>query len=690
MSISTRAALLCAFLFVASAGAPVVAQVYSFDSDATINTCSGVFQDSGGANGDFSPGESYEVTICPGASGGSHVKVVFADYDLGATGSFCYYDGPDSSAPLIDCAENFNEPSFIVQATSNNASGCLTFVFEAGTGEPGEGWVGEISCQQACQNIFVELEGTNFPVSPPDTGYIDICPGDRVEFRGRGIYPQDGVEYAQSDLTSTFEWDFGDGIIAVGQDVSHIYDEPGGYNVQLTITDTEGCTNINFLNQRVRVATRPDFSLLNGLPSQICVGDTLDLSASVQGGNPNSNIGLASTTGQFSTSVGLADSLALPDGDGVSYSTSLSVSNFTPGQTLNDINDLVSICVVMEHSWMHDLQIELECPDGTSVVLQDQQQISVEVFLGEPIDGDGFGGTMPEQGVGYEYCWTPTSTNGTWTAFSNADNSPSTDNYTLPPQDYNSFEPLTNFVGCPLNGEWTITVTDLWQSDNGWIFEWGINFASELYPDQEIYDPGITDFFWEANSTIFDYGIDSTEVQASPDYAGSLSYRLVSEDGFGCTFDTILAVEVLPFSHPDCYDCVENIAQLADTLICGGESVQLDAGDTEASTAEAPFVAEPRAYFEAVAFPALKRSCTVEVDSGKAVVRRYAPDNPPILHRKELLLQTSDPRRRKFSDLTQRLERLGLLKNMNRMGRRRPWEDALKSAGLDANGDSLA
>ena len=93
--------------------------------------------------------------------------------------------------------------------------------------------------------------------------------------------------------------------------------------------------------------------------------------------------------------------------------------------------------------------------------------------------------------------------------------------------------------------------------------------------------------------------------------------------------------------------------------------------------------------FEAVAFPALKRSCTVEVNSGKAVVRRYCPDNPPILHRKELLLQDSDPRRTEFSDLTQRLERLGLFKNMSRMGRRRPWEDALMSAGLDVNGGSL-
>lgn len=602
MSSFTRAAFLCAFVF-ALWGPWATAQTYTPDSDITINTCAGTFQDSGGPNSDYSPGESYEVTICPDGSGGSHIKMVFSDYDFGETGSFCYYDGADSGAPLMGCAETFMESSFIVQATADNPSGCLTFVFEAGSGPTGEGWVGNISCQQACQNIFVELDGTNFPISPPDTGYIDICPGDRVAFQGRGVYPQNNTAYTQSDLTSTFEWDFGDGITAVGQNVSHIYDEPGGYNVQLTITDTEGCTNINFLDQRVRVSTKPDFTLLNTLPDRICVGDTLDLSASLMGDNMGSNIGLSSSPGQFSTSVALADSLALPDGDGVSYSTSLSVSTFQPGQVLNDINDLLSICVVMEHSWMHDLQIEMECPDGTSVVLQNQQQIGNEVFLGEPIDGDGFGGAPPAQGVGYEYCWTPNSTNGTWTEFSQLDDDGTVADYTLPPQDYASYEPLDNFVGCPLNGEWTITVTDLWQSDNGWIFEWGINLAPELYPNQESYDPGITDYFWEGNSTIFDYQGDSTDVRASPNYAGNLSYRLVSEDGFGCTFDTVLALQVLPFSHPDCYDCVENIAPIADTLICEGETVQLDAGNTEASTAEAPFVAEPRAYFEAVNHP---------------------------------------------------------------------------------------
>jgi len=598
----TRVVLICTAAFCTSA-LTLRAQVFTPVSDTTINACQGVFQDSGGESGGYGPDEQYSVTVCPEAGGGSHVKMIFSEYDLGDGESLCFYDGLDSNAPELGCAQTYLEPFFIVQATIANASGCLTIEFSSDNIPDGEGWEASISCIQACQNIFVELDSTSIPIQPADTGYIDACPGERIAFSGRGIYPQNNTSYTQSDLSSTFEWDFGDGITAVGREVSHVYENSGGYNVQLTITDTEGCTNINFLNQRVRIATKPDFSVLNPLPDQLCVGDTLGLSGTVEGQEPASTISASSTQGSFQSGLALSDSLALPDGNGSSYSTSLSISSFPPGQTLTDVSDLESICVVMEHSWMHDLQVALECPDGTSVLLQDQDDISDEIYLGEPVDGDGLGGSMPEQGEGYEYCWTPESTNGTWTTFSQNDDNNGGGVYTLPSQDYNSFEQLDSLIGCPLNGEWTITVTDLWQSDNGWIFEWGINFDASLYPEPELFEPALTRLYWESNNTIFDYQGDSTSVMASPPYAGNLSYRVISEDEYGCQFDTLLALPVLPYSHPDCYECVDNIGALGDTVLCINESTELDAGDTEAAAADAAFVAEPRAFFESVEYP---------------------------------------------------------------------------------------
>lgn len=87
--------------------------------------------------------------------------------------------------------------------------------------------------------------------------------------------------------------------------------------------------------------------------------------------------------------------------------------------------------------------------------------------------------------------------------------------------------------------------------------------------------------------------------------------------------------------------------------------------------------------FDQSAFPALRASCTIDLTSGLSSVRKYSLENPPILHRKELLLASDDPKRIAFSALTKRLEELGLFKNMHKMGHRRAWEEALKVSGAD-------
>ena len=173
------------------------------------------------------------------------------------------------------------------------------------------------------------------------------------------------------------------------------------------------------------------------------------LSAMVNQLDSNAIVSVSPNTGTFSVAGIRSDSLPLPDGDGTSYQTSINFSDFAPGAVLTDINDLESICVNMEHSWMRDLEITLTCPDGTTIVLHDHPgQTGGQVFLGEPIDNDG---GFPTPGLGYDYCWTPNATNPTWIQYSNA-NFPGT----LPPGDYSTVDPMTDLLGCPLNGEWTM------------------------------------------------------------------------------------------------------------------------------------------------------------------------------------------------------------------------------------------
>ena len=57
--------------------------------------------------------------------------------------------------------------------------------------------------------------------------------------------------------------------------------------------------------------------------------------------------------------------------------------------------------------------------------------------------------------------------------------------------------------------------------------------------------------------------------------------------------------------------------------------------------------------------------------------------NPPILHRKELLLPENDPRVAEATRLTDRLERLGAFNNPATIGTRDGWQRQLRALGLE-------
>lgn len=82
------------------------------------------------------------------------------------------------------------------------------------------------------------------------------------------------------------------------------------------------------------------------------------------------------------------------------------------------------------------------------------------------------------------------------------------------------------------------------------------------------------------------------------------------------------------------------------------------------------------------AFPALRQSHRVDLKTGAVAVRRYEK-NPPILHRKELLLSPDAPRRDVYVALTRELERRGLFVDMTRRGRQDTWEAAMTLAGIE-------
>lgn len=172
-----------------------------------------------------------------------------------------------------------------------------------------------------------------------------------------------------------------------------------------------------------------------------------------------------------------------------SYSSTLNFIGFTAGATLTDVNLLKSVCVEIEHSWLRDIQIELITPPDMSgqkhVVILDKwydRTTVQEIYLGMANDSDTADNPVP--GTGAKYCFTPTATTPMISGTGAAGPTTSVGGHLmLTPGDFKSMSPWSTMLNVPLNGEWTMRVTDLWGADNGFMFKWSIVFDPSLVSD---------------------------------------------------------------------------------------------------------------------------------------------------------------------------------------------------------------
>lgn len=94
--------------------------------------------------------------------------------------------------------------------------------------------------------------------------------------------------------------------------------------------------------------------------------------------------------------------------------------------------------------------------------------------------------------------------------------------------------------------------------------------------------------------------------------------------------------------------------------------------------------------FDQHAFPALLSAATVRLEHGTVARDDYGSrDNPPILHRKELLLRPDDPRIPSFRAVTRLAEEKNLFAHTKMIGTRKAWADLVETAGLVIKGPKL-
>jgi len=82
-------------------------------------------------------------------------------------------------------------------------------------------------------------------------------------------------------------------------------------------------------------------------------------------------------------------------------------------------------------------------------------------------------------------------------------------------------------------------------------------------------------------------------------------------------------------------------------------------------------------------FPALEKSYRVDLNTQRVEKRSYQSSlNPPILHRKELLIGKDTPNIEQYRQLTATAEQLGLFENPIKIGFKQAWDELIRDKGF--------
>ncbi len=534
----------------------------------TASSCQGRVFDNGGIRNNYGASTDDAITICSASATLDRVSLRFVLFALGTGDTLFIHDGISQLSPLIGAFPSLGiAAGQVFEASAQNASGCLTLRLKSDNTSQDLGFEALISCTTLCQDIQPALDPVSTVPSLQDSLYFDLCHSSPfVHLVGQGLYPENDLIYHQSDSTSSFSWDLGDGTLTTGLLVDHFYPQPGIYPIRLVITDSHGCSSQQDVVAIVRYEDNPVRSMMT--PSPICPGSELDLTAGSMNGhhinfyNPGGGL-FINDSARF-----------IPDGGalgGYCAKTVIQVQNFPAGQTIQQGGEIQEIVASMEHSFVGDIEISVICPNGQSAVLKEYIQ-SGGAYLGIPLGGTNhaaFDCTNPPSclldpamnppGTGYTYSWT--MDNPQHGLMNNYVNQTTVDSGSYLPDD--SF---ANLVGCPWNGAWTFNVCDYWAIDNGWLFDW------QIIPDPDV--TGLSNLFVAPVDTVFwsgpcITGLTGWNAHVLACMSGNLPYQVQIQTTSGCTYDTTMFLNVLQSPEVSCTS--------SDSIITIGDSVILQA-----------------------------------------------------------------------------------------------------------------
>ena len=425
---------------------------------------------------------------------------------------------------------------------------------------------------------FFSFSQCNFPIATfVDNSTVDICPPTSNNPGNLTVsFDASASTSALGTSISRYEWYWGDGTFSFTTTpiTNHTFPGVGVYEVLLrvrddnTTVDPDGCISNNDEIRVIRVTPEPSFSGSSPNTINIDCGETVNLS------------GIVSSQTRVQGVFVLGSAVSLPDGNGVSYESSVDLTGLFATGSVVDPGCYPIITLNLEHSYSGDLNIDLIAPTGETVRLFNQ--IGADTNFGtctNPADNLVFGcpasyTIVNSGGVAWNSGGTTTTTTSNCPGYTGTCEG---GGYFIS-QTYNSVNSFAVLDGADLNGEWTLRITDQLSQDDGHINGWSLEFPQSCFDDLRSVTPNIVSATWShtgsgpsiptqtpTNTPNIDPGPDNCPVAGTclgneidntvllgpfNSLTGPFTYTLTAIDEFGCEFTYDVDINVNAAGNP--------------------------------------------------------------------------------------------------------------------------------------------
>lgn len=298
--------------------------------------------------------------------------------------------------------------------------------------------------------------------------------------------------------------------------LSHTFTNSGAYIVKAIAIDNNGNTESD--NIIVEIGTPPLFNnyttSIDKSQTGICMGESATLTMQIE----NRTITyIAQDYVEEQTPQPIYNS---------SWTGTIDLKNYE-NLTINNADDIEYISTNLEYDNIKDLNISVKCPNGKFIILKDYGGNNYQLGITADI----------AVGTTYNYIFKEIGTTINETILED-------DNTIIPEGEYKSQESFSALEGCPIDGEWQITITSNSNNSDGYVSNCKLKLKDEIIETnqwnfKQIYN--ISHAVWSGK------GVGATSngiTKVTPPEYDINRYDFVVSDNFSCPHDTFVIINV--------------------------------------------------------------------------------------------------------------------------------------------------